>query len=93
MVLTKEANWGPVANNRGDADEVGNGRYIPDFCKLLPSPSGRGAAGEGLVKLGNHGKPFSRLIALTIALFQGGRELVTTFAEVQLHSEGGTGSR
>ena len=33
------------------------------------------------MKLGNHGKPFSRLIALTITLFQGGRELVTTICK------------
>jgi len=32
-----------------------------DFCKLLPSPSGRGPRGEGLVKSGKQGKPFSRL--------------------------------
>ena len=33
------------------------------------------------MKLGNHGKPFSRLIALTITLFEGGRELVTTICK------------
>jgi len=41
--------------------------YLLDFCKLLPSPSGRGAGGEGLVKSGKQGKPLSQLIALTLS--------------------------
>ena len=44
--------------------------------------------GEGLVKLGNHGKPFSRLIALTVTLLQGGRELVTTICKSPFTSLG-----
>ncbi len=39
-----------------------------DFCKLLPSPSGRGPRGEGLVKSDKQGKLFSRLIAHRLTL-------------------------
>ena len=39
-----------------------------EFCKVVPSPFGRGARGEGLVKVRKQVKAFFRAAALTLTL-------------------------